>query len=102
LREPLLQSEEHCIMPVIDVYVPSDLFPDGVDREVAEDLTSALLRAEGVRQPAFVQLNNTAAYPSPEPKGGSHRRNGVRADGADSGTDSAGGAEQGWPEKLRR
>jgi hypothetical protein len=69
LREPLSQSEEHCIMPVIDVYVPSDLFPDGVDREVAEDLTSALQRAEGVRQPAFVQLNNTAAYiHRPNPK----------------------------------
>jgi len=49
-------------MPMIDVYVPSDLCPDGVDREVAEDLTLALLRAEGVQQPAPVQLNNTAAY----------------------------------------
>src|ERR1700736_5195093 len=49
-------------MPMIDVYAPNDLFPDGVDREVAEDLTLALLRAEGVQQPAPVQLNNTAAY----------------------------------------
>ena len=51
-------------MPMIDVYAPSDLFPDGVDREIAEGLTLALLRAEGVQQPAPVQLklNNTAAY----------------------------------------
>ena len=49
-------------MPMIDVYVPSDLFPDGVERAVAEALTLALLRAEGVQQPAPVQLNNTAAY----------------------------------------
>jgi phenylpyruvate tautomerase PptA (4-oxalocrotonate tautomerase family) len=49
-------------MPMIDVYVPSDLFPAGADREVAQDLTLALLRAEGVQQPAPVQLNNTAAY----------------------------------------
>ena len=48
-------------MAMIDVYVPSD-FPEGVDRAVAEDLTLALLRAEGVQQPAPVQLNNTAAY----------------------------------------
>jgi len=89
-------------MPMIDVYVPSDLFPDGVDRAVAEDLTFALLRAEGVQQPAPVQLNNRAAYPSPDPDGGSHRWNGVRADGADSGADSAGSSEQGGPEELRR
>ncbi len=50
------------LMPMIDVYAPSDLFPDGVDREIAEDLTLALLRAEGVKHPAAVQLNNTAAY----------------------------------------
>ena len=34
-------------MPMIDVYAPRDLFPDGVDREIAEGLTLALLRAEG-------------------------------------------------------
>src|ERR1700730_3301006 len=49
-------------MPMIDVYAPSDLFPDGVDREIAESLTLALLRAEGVQHPAPVQLNNSAAY----------------------------------------
>jgi hypothetical protein len=40
-------------MPMIDVYAPSDLFPDGVDREIAEGLTLALLRAEGVQHPAL-------------------------------------------------
>jgi hypothetical protein len=49
-------------MPMIDVYAPSALFPDGVDREIAEGLTLALPRAEGVQYPASVQLNNTAAY----------------------------------------
>src|ERR1700686_2230881 len=49
-------------MPMIDVYAPSDLIPDSTDREIAEDLTLALLRAEGVQHPAPLQLNNTAAY----------------------------------------
>ena len=49
-------------MPVIDVYALRDLFRDGVNREIAEGLTLALLRTEGVQHPAPVQLNNTAAY----------------------------------------
>jgi phenylpyruvate tautomerase PptA (4-oxalocrotonate tautomerase family) len=49
-------------MPMIDIYAPRDLFPDGTDRKLAEELTLALLRAEGVQKPAPVQLNNTAAY----------------------------------------
>jgi phenylpyruvate tautomerase PptA (4-oxalocrotonate tautomerase family) len=49
-------------MPMIDVYAPRDLFPDGTDRKLAEKLTLALLRAEGVQKPAPVQLSNTAAY----------------------------------------
>jgi phenylpyruvate tautomerase PptA (4-oxalocrotonate tautomerase family) len=49
-------------MPMIDVYAPSDLFPVGSDRQLAEELTSALLRAEGVTTPAAVHLANTAAY----------------------------------------
>src|SRR5580700_3282244 len=49
-------------MPMIDVYAPSDLFPNGTDRTLAEELTLALLRAEGVQKPAPVQLDNTAAY----------------------------------------
>jgi hypothetical protein len=40
-------------MPMIEVYAPGDLFPDGVDREIAEGLTLALLRAEGVQHPAL-------------------------------------------------
>ena len=35
-------------MPMIDVYAPSDLFLDGVDREIAEDLTFVLLSDEHV------------------------------------------------------
>ncbi len=34
-------------MPMIDIYAPRDLFPDGTDRKLAEALTLALLRAEG-------------------------------------------------------
>jgi phenylpyruvate tautomerase PptA (4-oxalocrotonate tautomerase family) len=49
-------------MPMIDVYAPADLFPVGSDRQLAEELTSALLRAEGVTTPAAVHLANTAAY----------------------------------------
>jgi phenylpyruvate tautomerase PptA (4-oxalocrotonate tautomerase family) len=49
-------------MPMIDIYAPRDLFPDGTDRKLAEELTLALLRAEGVQKPAPVQLDNTAAY----------------------------------------
>jgi phenylpyruvate tautomerase PptA (4-oxalocrotonate tautomerase family) len=49
-------------MPMIDVYAPADLFPNGADRRLAEELTLALLRAEGVPAPTRYHLNNTAAY----------------------------------------
>jgi phenylpyruvate tautomerase PptA (4-oxalocrotonate tautomerase family) len=49
-------------MPMIDVYAPDDLFPAGADRQLAEELTSALLRAEGVITPSAAHLANTAAY----------------------------------------
>jgi hypothetical protein len=49
-------------MPMIDVYAPDDLFPAGTDRQLAEELTSALLRAEGVTTPSAAHLANTAAY----------------------------------------
>jgi phenylpyruvate tautomerase PptA (4-oxalocrotonate tautomerase family) len=49
-------------MPMIDVYAPADLFPAGTGRQLAEELTSALLRAEGVTTPSKAHLDNTAAY----------------------------------------
>jgi phenylpyruvate tautomerase PptA (4-oxalocrotonate tautomerase family) len=49
-------------MPMIDVYARADLFPAGVERPLAEELTVALLRAEGIAHPAPVYLDNTAAY----------------------------------------
>jgi phenylpyruvate tautomerase PptA (4-oxalocrotonate tautomerase family) len=49
-------------MPIIDVYAAADLFPTGTDRTLAEELTAALLRAEGVATPAPLHLDNTAAY----------------------------------------
>jgi len=49
-------------MPMIDVYAASDVFPEGSDRRLAEQLTAALLRAEGVAQPGPAHLNNTGAY----------------------------------------
>jgi len=49
-------------MPMIDVYAPADLFPADSDRELAAELTLALLRAEGVPNPTPFHLNNTAAY----------------------------------------
>jgi ketosteroid isomerase-like protein len=35
-------------MPMIDAYAATDLFPAGTGRQLAEELTKALLRAEGV------------------------------------------------------
>jgi len=49
-------------MPMIDVYAAADLFPAGSDRKLAEALTGAVLRAEGVAKPGPFHLNNTAAY----------------------------------------
>ena len=49
-------------MPMIDVYAREDLFPPGTDRRLGEELTLAVLRAEGVKKPGPFHLNNTAAY----------------------------------------
>ena len=49
-------------MPMIDVFAGSDLFPAGADRQLGEELTLAVLRAEGVVKPSPFHLNNTAAY----------------------------------------
>jgi phenylpyruvate tautomerase PptA (4-oxalocrotonate tautomerase family) len=47
---------------MIDVYARADLFPSGTDRQLGEELTHAVLRAEGVAKPGPFHLNNTAAY----------------------------------------
>jgi len=49
-------------MPMIDVYAPADLFPAHADRDLAAELTGALLRAEGVINPGPTHTNNPAAY----------------------------------------
>jgi phenylpyruvate tautomerase PptA (4-oxalocrotonate tautomerase family) len=49
-------------MPMIDVYARADLFPSGTDRQLGEELTAAVLRAEGVAHPGPLHLDNTAAY----------------------------------------
>jgi phenylpyruvate tautomerase PptA (4-oxalocrotonate tautomerase family) len=49
-------------MPMIDVYAQDELLPAGCDRDLAEQLTLALLRAEGVPAPTPFHLANTAAY----------------------------------------
>ena len=49
-------------MPMIDVYAPADLFPADADRALGEQLTLAVLRAEGVSTPGPFHANNTAAY----------------------------------------
>jgi phenylpyruvate tautomerase PptA (4-oxalocrotonate tautomerase family) len=51
-------------MPMIDIYAPSDLLPTGSDRQLAQELTAALLRAEGVANPGPAHTNNTGAYVS--------------------------------------
>ena len=58
-------------MPAFDVTAPSDLFPAGTDRQLADELTAALLRAEGApRHPIY--LENTAAYIHRLPAAGVH------------------------------
>lgn len=47
---------------MIDVYAPSDLLPSGSDRRIGEELTRAILRAEGVNTPGPFHLENTAAF----------------------------------------
>jgi len=49
-------------MPMIDVYAPSNLLPSGSDRRIGEELTRAVLRAEGVSAPGPFHLENTAAF----------------------------------------
>jgi phenylpyruvate tautomerase PptA (4-oxalocrotonate tautomerase family) len=49
-------------MPMIDVYAPGDLLPTGSDRRIGEELTRAVLRAEGVSAPGPFHLGNTAAF----------------------------------------
>jgi phenylpyruvate tautomerase PptA (4-oxalocrotonate tautomerase family) len=49
-------------MPMIDVYAPADLFPADADRALGEQLTLAVLRAEGVPAPGPLHAANTAAY----------------------------------------
>jgi hypothetical protein len=59
-------------MPIIDVYAAADLFAVGTDRVLAEELTGALLRAEGVSTPPPLHLDNTAAYVHRLPTRGVH------------------------------
>ena len=54
--------EEDIAMPMIDVYAATDLFAAGTGRQLAEELTKALLRAEGVTALGPIQFNNTVAY----------------------------------------
>jgi len=53
---------ESSTMPMIDVYAPSDVFPEGTDGRLGHELTTAVLRAEGVTTPGPFHLNNTAAF----------------------------------------
>jgi hypothetical protein len=49
-------------MPMIDVGAPDDLFPDGADCQLTEELNSASLRADGATTPSPAHLAKTAAY----------------------------------------
>ena len=49
-------------MPMIDVYAPADLFPADADQALGDELTHAVLRAEGVTTPGPFHLDNTAAF----------------------------------------
>jgi hypothetical protein len=54
--------DEDVSMSMIDVYAATDLFHAGTGRQLAEELTKALLRAEGVTALGAIQFNNTVAY----------------------------------------
>ena len=47
---------------MIDVYAVADLFPADADRKLAEKLTAALLKAEGVEKPGPTHVNNAGAF----------------------------------------
>ena len=47
---------------MIDVYAPADLFPVDADAVLGDELTHAVLRAEGVATPGAFHLDNTAAF----------------------------------------
>jgi phenylpyruvate tautomerase PptA (4-oxalocrotonate tautomerase family) len=47
---------------MIDVYAPADLFPADADSPLGDELTHAVLRAEGVAKPGPFHLDNTAAF----------------------------------------
>jgi phenylpyruvate tautomerase PptA (4-oxalocrotonate tautomerase family) len=49
-------------MPMIDVYAPEDVFPADADSQLGNELTHAVLRAEGVTNPGPFHLDNTAAF----------------------------------------
>jgi len=49
-------------MPMIDVYVPAGLIPEGQDTALVRELTLAVLRAEGVANPGRFHLDNTACF----------------------------------------
>src|SRR5207237_10923715 len=49
-------------MPMIDLYAVADLFPAHADRQLAKELSLALLKAEGVEKPGPTHLNNRGAY----------------------------------------
>src|SRR5258708_18515555 len=49
-------------MRIMYVYAAADLFPADADRQLAEELTLAWLKAEGVESPGPTHLNSTGAY----------------------------------------
>jgi len=90
-------------MPMIDVYAPADLFPADSDRELAAELTLALLRAEGVPNPTPYHLNNTAAYVHRLPSAAVHTAaNRLCAHGARAGLDASRRVQTRGSEAARR
>jgi phenylpyruvate tautomerase PptA (4-oxalocrotonate tautomerase family) len=47
---------------MIDVYAPADLLSADADSPLGDELTHAVLRAEGVAKPGAFHLDNTAAF----------------------------------------
>jgi phenylpyruvate tautomerase PptA (4-oxalocrotonate tautomerase family) len=49
-------------MPIIDVYAPVGLFPEGVERRLARRLTASAMRAEGVPEPAPRKVQDVTGF----------------------------------------
>src|SRR2546421_11979370 len=89
-------------MPMIDLYAVADLFPAHADRQLAEELTLALLKAEGVESRADALEQHGCVHPSHAAERGEHRRGWCGANRPRAGADAAWCAPARRTEAARR